>query len=299
VLKAISLFTGAGGMDVGFIENGFDVILANEIEADAVQTYMANHPSVRVIHNDINDCFDEFAKLENQIDLVFGGPPCQGFSIAGKMNPDDERSKLVWSFLKVIEIVKPRVFVMENVKALAVLVKWDDIKRGFIVAARKLGYDCKYIVLNAADYGIPQKRERAFFIGLKDGEIESKAIKVYFDSKKERQVTVREALAPFVEGELDNPHTCTAKITYATMPVMRKSPYAGMIFNGMGRPINIDGLANTLPASMGGNKTPIIDEEYLRDSSTTNWIKEYHYGLWSKKQCRNAVKRPKGCGGLQ
>ena len=92
----------------------------------------------------------------------------------------------------------------------------------------------------------------------------------------------KSALTPFI-SELDNPLTCTAKITFASTPVMRRSPYAGMIFNGMGRPIDIDGLANTLPASMGGNKTPIIDEEYLRDGAATNWIVEYHGELWNKK----------------
>ena len=81
-------------------------------------------------------------------------------------------------------------------------------------------------------------------------------------------------------GEEGNPITCTAKITLAANPIMRKSPYAGMIFNGMGRPLNLDSVSTTLPASMGGNKTPIIDTEILRDRESVDWVKEYHKGLW-------------------
>ena len=77
----------------------------------------------------------------------------------------------------------------------------------------------------------------------------------------------------------DNPDTCTAKITFATHPIMRKSPYAGMYFNGQGRPIDVDGYANTLPASMGGNKTPFVDEEYLYGNATSDWVVDYHRGL--------------------
>ena len=76
-----------------------------------------------------------------------------------------------------------------------------------------------------------------------------------------------------------NPNTCTAKITFATHPIMRKSPYAGMYFNGQGRPINIDDYANTLPASMGGNKTPFVDEEYLYGDAAEDWVVAYHKGL--------------------
>lgn len=80
-------------------------------------------------------------------------------------------------------------------------------------------------------------------------------------------------------GTEQNPDTCTAKITFATHPVMRKSPYAGMYFNGQGRPINVDSYANTLPASMGGHKTPFIDEDYLYGDAPSDWVVDYHKGL--------------------
>ena len=80
-------------------------------------------------------------------------------------------------------------------------------------------------------------------------------------------------------GTEKNPNTCTAKITFATRPIMRKSPYAGMYFNGQGRPMNVDEYSNTLPASMGGNKTPFIDEEYLYGDAKSDWVVDYHKGL--------------------
>lgn len=80
-------------------------------------------------------------------------------------------------------------------------------------------------------------------------------------------------------GTKSNPLTCTAKITFATRPVMRKSPYAGMYFNGQGRPIDVDGYANTLPASMGGNKTPFVDEDYLYGDANEDWVVDYHKKL--------------------
>lgn len=114
---AISLFTGAGGMDVGFENAGVSVLFANEIIKEAAETYHANHPNARIVNDDINNVVDKFDEFKG-VDFVFGGPPCQGFSVAGKMDPDDERSKLIFTYLDVVERVMPKAFVMENVKAL-------------------------------------------------------------------------------------------------------------------------------------------------------------------------------------
>ena len=163
-LRAISLFSGAGGMDVGFENAGIKVVFANELVADAAETYRANHPDCIMVNDDINNVIDSLGKYEG-VDLVFGGPPCQGFSVAGKMDPDDDRSKLIFTFLDVVERVKPRAFVMENVKALGELSKWKDVRERYLKKASDLGYSCHYFVLNATDYGVPQKRERVFFVG--------------------------------------------------------------------------------------------------------------------------------------
>lgn len=282
-ITAISLFSGAGGMDVGFENVGVQIVLANELVKEASETYVANHAQGIMINDDIYNIIDKFGKYKG-VDFVFGGPPCQGFSVAGKMNPDDERSKLIFAFLDVVEKVQPRAFVMENVKALGILEKWEPIRKEFLNRAHALGYNCLPFILNATEYGVSQKRERVFFIGIK-GELDpfyEYQMRYFIERQKQPALVVRELLQSLGRaGTAKNPDTCTAKITFATNPVMRKSPYAGMYFNGQGRPIDVDGYANTLPASMGGNKTPFVDEEYLYGDADEDWVVAYHKGLLS------------------
>jgi len=284
-IRGISLFTGAGGMDVGFSNAGIQVLVANELVDYACETYAANHPDTKLLRGDISNFMDTFS--EGDADIIFGGPPCQGFSVAGKMNPDDERSQLIWSFLDVVERVRPQVFVMENVKALGALEKWKHIRGSFLERASKMGYCCDFFLLNAADFGVSQNRERVFFIGSRK-PYNSMAFQKVLDTLKERPLTLRQLFATLPPAGSDgNPLTCTAKITLASNPVMRRSPYAGMIFNGMGRPLNLEAVSTTLPASMGGNKTPIVDSNLLADPNAQDWVSEYHAKLWdgAKEAC--------------
>lgn len=280
-LKGISLFTGAGGMDVGFAKAGVEIVLANEMNECATSTYIANNPDTKILKGDINSFMKEFEKYRNKVDIVFGGPPCQGFSVAGRMDPNDERSKLIWSFLKVVEIVQPKLFIMENVKALATLEKWSKIKEAYINKANDLGYFCEAVVLNAADFGVCQKRERVFFVAYKRN-IHSLFYK-NLSLLKSVPKSLREILLELPPiGTRTHPNTCNAKITLAANPVLRRSPYSGMIFNGMGRPLNLDSVSQTLPASMGGNKTPIIDENLLKNKNSIDWISNYHQKIMNK-----------------
>lgn len=280
-VTAVSLFTGAGGMDVGFENAGVSVVFANEIMKEAADTYSANHPGALIVNDDINNIIEQFNEYKN-VDLVFGGPPCQGFSVAGKMDPNDERSKLIFTFLDVVEKIKPKAFVMENVKALGALEKWAPIRKKYLEKATALGYMCMPFILNATQYGVPQKRERVFFIGIKDCD------DIFFETHMMDCIKLQKNQAPYIRdllsdlgyaGTEKNPNTCTAKITFAIRPIMRKSPYAGMYFNGQGRPMNVDEYSNTLPASMGGNKTPFVDEDYLYGSAENDWVVDYHKGL--------------------
>lgn len=262
---------------MGFQAAGFNVVWANELMPHAAATYELNHQPDVMHRGDLNQLFSELPPV-GSIDCTFGGPPCQGFSVAGKMDLDDERSKLVFSYMKVVSYLRPAVFILENVKALAALSKFAAIREGLMRQAEANGYEARFYLLNAKDFGVPQSRERVFFIGFK------RSMKVAFnascfDKYKVAAVPVRTVLEYFgPAGTEKNPLTCRAKITLAENPVMRKSPYAGMLFNGLGRPIATDGVSCTLPASMGGNKTPIIDEAHVF-SGKEGWIESYHASL--------------------
>jgi DNA (cytosine-5)-methyltransferase 1 len=276
-LSAISLFSGAGGMDIGFMRSGFRIVAANEIDKDACQTYATNHPEQRLWRGDVQEYLAEFRQFEG-VDLVFGGPPCQGFSVAGKMDPQDSRNQLLWTFMQVVEMIQPRAFVCENVKALAVLEKWSDIRQKLCQIAQSLGYTCKLVLLNAADFGVPQSRDRMFLIGFRDAAV-IHDLEGQFEQRRRLAPTVRDILLPLgVAGSPNNQRTCSAKVTIAAKPVMRRSPYAGMLFNGQGRPLNPARAACSLHASMGGNKTPIIDEAHCYFGAAS-WVEWYHQHL--------------------
>ncbi|OAK13801.1 DNA cytosine methyltransferase [Bacillus wiedmannii] len=282
-ITGLSIFSGAGGMDVGFKNAGVNIVWSNEMDKNACNTYEANHPETLLRRGDIQENLQELYDYQGKIDVVFGGPPCQGFSVAGKMDPNDERSKLIWTYLEVIEIVQPKAFVLENVSALAKLEKWKDVRENFINKANELGYQCHPFVLNSADFGISQKRERVFFVGIRNDDFNPERFILSLESKKCKPKTIREIISHLgPAGSPNNPMTCTAKVTLALNPIMRKSPYAGMIFNGMGRPLNLEDISNTLPASMGGNKTPIVDEALLHQNAEDSWVENYHKALLEK-----------------
>lgn len=275
-LKAVSLFSGAGGMDVGFAQAGFKVQWANDFDKDACATYAANL-SGHIVCGEIENLIDTLDKFKG-VDLVFGGPPCQGFSVAGKMDPHDPRSKLVWSFMEVVERLQPTAFVMENVRALAKLSKFQLVREELFRISSSLGYKTELLLLNSKDFGVPQSRERMFLIGLRDININA-PLADYIRQFQKEAPTVREVILPLGRAGCEtNSRTVNAKITIAQSPIMRKSPYAGMMFNGQGRPLDPDGHSCSLHASMGGNKTPIVDENHLYEDAES-WVEQYHRHL--------------------
>ena len=178
---AIDLFAGAGGFSLGIEQAGFDVLVAVEHDPVHACTYAYNFPLTTVLCADASTLTSSVIKQaanrayllhypqatqgwNGQIDLVFGGPPCQGFSIMGKRLVNDERNSLVFHFYRLVTDLNPRYFVMENVPGMAVgkHQKWlRQLKSQF----RKAGYKVQVGILNAADFGIPQKRKRLFCIG--------------------------------------------------------------------------------------------------------------------------------------
>ena len=282
-MTAISLFSGAGGLDVGFERAGFETVFANEFDPDAAEAWRANRPQSAnvMVEGDIHDHIGELTKFKG-VDVLFGGPPCQGFSVAGKMDPNDARSQLVWIFMDAVEIVHPKVFVMENVAALGTLDKWKSVRDGIVERGQTLGYSVSYKVHHTPDYGVPENRDRIIIIGVSNEMGDTTRFYDKLSLFKSSPMTAREVILSAGKfGTNDNPQTCTANVTLASRPVMRRSPYAGMLVNGAGRPIDLNGIAPTLPASMGGNKTPIVDEVSLHDAGIPNWFETYHAGLIS------------------
>ena len=172
---AISLFSGAGGMDAGFDMAGFDVRLAIEVDPSCCETLKHNLKSTKVLCADIRDVtLDQICHLSGlqvgEIDCVFGGPPCQSFSLAGKRQGlDDERGMLVFKFVDLVRRLKPKAFVLENVKGMVnwqggvVIKEIEDMFAEPLATGEK--YSVQHKVLNAADFGVPQSRERVFVVG--------------------------------------------------------------------------------------------------------------------------------------
>lgn len=180
--RVISLFSGAGGMDLGFINAGFEIVWANDFFKEAVESYKKNVDD-RIVYGDITKI--DSSEMPEDIDLVIGGFPCQGFSIANtKRSMKDERNFLYKEMLRVIDDKRPKFFVAENVKGILSMKKgkvFDMIKNDF----QKLGYNVDAKLLNAAEYGVPQARERVVIIGNRIGVKNPYPVPTHWvDSKK-------------------------------------------------------------------------------------------------------------------
>ena len=164
-MKVVSLFSGAGGLDLGFIQAGHTVVWANDVDPDAVATYRRNIGD-HIVLGDIKDIDTEQIPA---CDIVVGGFPCQGFSVANtKRNTLDERNQLYKEFLRVLEAKEPKYFLAENVKGILSLGKGEVIK-GIVNDFEQTGpgYHVEYRLLNAADYGVPQTRQRVIIVGVR------------------------------------------------------------------------------------------------------------------------------------
>lgn len=166
----MDLFAGAGGMSLGFDNAGFKNLLAVEFNKDFAETYKKNFPRHNLIVDDIKNVTEQqiYYIIKNEkVDVIIGGPPCQGFSIAGNIGRnfiDDDRNRLFKEFVRFVKIIKPRVFVLENVAAMERHDKGKTIKE-IVSSFKEIGYDIKYKVLNAVNFGVPQERRRIFIVG--------------------------------------------------------------------------------------------------------------------------------------
>lgn len=240
-MRAIDLFAGCGGLSFGFIRDGYQIDKAVEIDGSIAKTYKTNHPHTQLIVDDIKNVDHGGFFKEQDADVIIGGPPCQGFSMAGARIRDgfmgDPRNYLFKHYFNVVKTVKPKVFVMENVKGITTMEKgkiFAEILSIFSDPSLLDGSCYKLFprLVKAVDFGIPQKRERMIIIGVRDSEpdleklwdITAKQIKElypdYFD-----QTTLRDAIGnmppPDETGTVTNPAPVTSYQKYLSCPGSR------------------------------------------------------------------------------
>lgn len=203
-VSVVSLFSGGGGLDLGFKNAGYDILWAIDNNQDAVDTYKANLGN-HIICADINK-IDE-TKIPSA-DIVIGGPPCQSFSLAGNRNVEDARGQLVWRYIKIISIIKPKAFVFENVTGLLSAKNSNGEKIVSLLqdAFRKIGYTVNLQIMNAADYGIPQRRRRVIIVGLKGDRLfifPQRTHNENGDNGLKKYISVKDALGDLPEAIID------------------------------------------------------------------------------------------------
>lgn len=247
-MKVVSLFSGAGGLDLGFIKAGHQIIWANDLYEDAVKTYRKNigdhivcEDITQISTDDIPDC-----------DIVIGGFPCQGFSVANtKRHEDDERNVLYKQLIRVIKAKQPKFFLAENVKGILSLGK-GQVFQMILNDFNQLGYKVQYKVLNAADYGVPQTRLRVIIVGVRS-ELDFEYTYPEPTNSKDgedglpRWVSVSQALSDIPDPDLPN-----------ALPNHEYSKYK-LAFNGYigHRPLDPDAPAPTVTAR-GDDKGGVV-----------------------------------------
>ena len=204
----VDMFCGAGGLSKGFLDAGFDVLLGVDFDDAALATFEKNHGSAKAMKLDLFN-HDNIEQIKNYIDekgttldVLIGGPPCQGFSLAGKREEEDERNILYSAMVKTAKKLRPRIVVLENVPGMLTL--YDGLgKKRIFSDFSELGYKMSVKVLYAPDYGVPQIRKRAIFVGVLNGTKEFEYPEPIKDP--DHYVTCKEALCdlPSLEGDFD------------------------------------------------------------------------------------------------
>lgn len=190
-MKVISLFSGAGGLDLGFERAGFDIAMANEYDKTIWATYEKNHKSP-LLKEDIRKIKE--SDFPSEVDGIIGGPPCQSWSEAGSLRGiDDKRGQLFYDYIRILKEVKPKFFLAENVSGMLANRHSDAVEQ-ILKMFEECGYDVTIDMVNSADYGVPQDRKRVFYIGFR------KDLNIDYDfpepttSKQEDKITLKTAI---------------------------------------------------------------------------------------------------------
>lgn len=208
VETSLDLFCGAGGMTTGFKLAGYNSIMMNDIDEAALVTAKTNYPKAKAFLGDLTEEVNrnyiiEYSK-NKKVDIINGGPPCQGFSMAGFRNLNDPRSKLIYNYVEVLESVKPKVFVFENVQGLLSHNKGKTFK-GLLKVFSDVGYNIEARLLNFSDFGIPQKRKRVIIIGVRS-DIDVSPSSLFPETitgDLEEKITVEDAISDLENVPLD------------------------------------------------------------------------------------------------
>lgn len=226
-LKVIDLFCGVGGLSYGFAhDDNFEIIASNEILPNMAKAYSLNHPNTKVYTEDIKDF--NFKKIQKdlsiksgEIDIIVGGPPCQAYSTIGKRLIDDPKGKLFQEYYRVLKEFNPKLFLFENVKGLLSM-QDGELLETIMDLFKSLGYKVQYKILNSADYGAPQLRERVIMIGSKlkkdfkypeQTHYNPDEKSNIFDTKLKPYLTLEEAISdlPFIKSDEES-------FEYASLP---------------------------------------------------------------------------------
>lgn len=191
-MKILSLFSGCGGLDLGFEKAGFNIVLANEFDKTILETFKINHPLTKLIEGDIKNIREE--DLPTDIDGIIGGPPCQSWSEAGSLRGiDDDRGKLFFEYIRILKHIQPKFFLAENVSGMLAN-RHSNAVKNILELFEQSGYDVTLTLVNAKDYGVAQERKRVFYIGFrKDLNIEFK-FPEGSTAKDDKKITLRDII---------------------------------------------------------------------------------------------------------
>lgn len=164
-MKLISLFSGCGGLDLGFERAGFEIPVANEFDPTIWETFKINHPKTKLIEGDIRKIKEE--DFPDEIDGIIGGPPCQSWSEAGSLRGiEDSRGKLFYEYIRILKSKQPKFFLAENVSGMLAN-RHSEAVKNIIETFKECGYNVSITLVNAKDYGVAQERKRVFYIGFR------------------------------------------------------------------------------------------------------------------------------------
>jgi len=274
-MKVADLFAGVGGLSEGFRMAGFDITFAVEYDKEIAASYHQNHPKTDMYNDDICKLdAKELHKKYGKIDVIIGGPPCQGFSQKGKrLNLDDPRNYLFQQYVRFVDEFKPKYFVLENVPNIITTSKGyfkDQIVKSF----SDLGYQVKYGVLSAADYGVPQDRHRAVFIG-QLGELE-----VDLPKPNGIHTTIRDAIydLPFIaSGEGSEKSTYDKEPTTDYQKLMRKG--SKILYNHVATKHSQLALRRLAMLPKGASKDVLPANERTKSIYSGTWSRMIEDGI--------------------